>query len=92
MKRGVKLGSKRTWSSGNSRWSKGLIIERTGDPVGDLIISVFREAICSAKKGEEDAIEWLVAEDGAVLWLRAMGFGIRPSMQQRLRELTLDRD
>jgi predicted nucleic acid-binding Zn ribbon protein len=60
------------------------LIYRMGDESVDLAYAVIRNAAEDARRGDRDAAQFLVAHDGAELWLRALGIGITRAMRARL--------
>jgi len=56
----------------------------TGDPEIDLVMALILHAVREAKAGDRDAAQFLVAYDGAELWLRFAGIGVTNQMRLKL--------
>jgi DNA-directed RNA polymerase subunit RPC12/RpoP len=61
----------------------------TGDPEVDLVMSLILHAARDAKDGDRDASQFLVAHDGAELWLRSIGIGVTNQMRRTLGLLAI---
>lgn len=58
------------------------LYHRFGDPTVDLVSAVLRQA-------EHDAAQFLVAHDGAELWLKCVGIGVTNQMRRKLELLAI---
>ena len=56
----------------------------TGDPSVDIVAAVIQQAAEDAKNGDAEARSFLRADDGAALYLRAVGVDITPDISRRL--------
>jgi hypothetical protein len=54
-----------------------------------LTYGVIETAVLDAANGDRDAAQFLVAPDGAELWIRANGIGVTNEMRQVLRLLAI---
>ncbi len=61
----------------------------TGDPEVDLVMSLILHAARDAKARDRDAAQFLVAHDGAELWLRSVGIGVTNQMRRTLGMLAI---
>ena len=61
----------------------------TGDPEIDLVMALILHAAREAKAGDRDAAQFLVAHDGAELWLRFAGIGVTNQMRLKLGLLSI---
>lgn len=55
----------------------------------ELTFGVIKEAVCAAKSGDRDAAQFLVAHDGAELWIRALGIGVTNEMRGMLKRMAI---
>lgn len=77
------MASRRTWAK------KATHLARTGDPEIDLTLGVIYNAIVDARNGDRDAAQFLVAYDGAELWLRSVGIGVTNGLRRQLGLLAI---
>jgi len=61
----------------------------TGDPEIDLVMALILHAVREAKAGDRDAAQFLVAHDGAELWLKCVGIGVTNQMRLKLGLLAI---
>ena len=62
---------------------------RYGDPVVDLVMALILHAVREAKAGDRDAAQFLVAHNGAELWLKCVGIGVTNQMRRKLELLAI---
>ena len=55
----------------------------------NLTFGVIRQAVLDARNGDRDAAQFLVAHDGAELWLKANNIGVTEDLRRKLRLLAL---
>ena len=61
----------------------------TGDPEIDLVMALILHAAREAKASDRDAAQFLVAHDGAELWLKCVGIGVTNQMRRKLELLAI---
>jgi hypothetical protein len=61
----------------------------TGSPETDLVLALIIDAAREVKSGDRDAAQFLVAHDGAELWLKAVGIGVTNDMRRVLGLLSI---
>ena len=61
----------------------------TNESACRLTFGVIESAVLDAANGDRDAAQFLVAPDGAELWLRANGLGVTQEMRAALRLLAI---
>lgn len=54
-----------------------------------LAQAVISQAIEDARDGDRDAAQFLVAHDGAEIWLHVAGIGVTQKMRHKLRLMAL---
>jgi tryptophan 2,3-dioxygenase len=54
-----------------------------------LTTGIIKAAIQDAKKGDRDAAQFLVAHDGAELWLRVSGVGVTNEIRNKLKLMAI---
>ena len=62
---------------------------RYGDPVVDLVMALILHAVREAKAGDRDAAQFLVAHNGAELWLKCVGIGVTNQTRLKLGLLSI---
>ncbi len=62
---------------------------RTGSPETDLVLAIIINAARESKHGDRDAAQFLVAHDGAELWLKCVGIGVTNEMRRVLGLLAI---
>ena len=63
----------------------------TDEAVCKLTQGIIKSAIQDARAGDRDAAQFLVAHDGAELWLRIAGIGVTKRMRADLKLMALGR-
>ena len=61
----------------------------TNESACKLTFGVIETAVLDALNGDRDASQFLVAPDGAELWLKANGIGVTSEMRSVLRLLSV---
>ena len=76
----------------NNREQRRLEKVRTtsfGDPCLDLCFAVIQQAMTDGQDGDYHAREFLGAEDGAALWLRAVGVTVDNDAMKMLKHISI---